>query len=156
MAQAHELNDLDMQPARLEQEWLISIQTPIAGIENVLSALGERIGLMQGAYDHCAFVSATGQQRFRAREGSHAGAENTIQSTDVAEIRISIPVDVELLDRVFKVVFDIHPQEEPTIHVQEVWGSRSKYLDDKHNPNRYWNRPDADEIHGKAIRDIGG
>jgi len=34
--------------------------------------------------------------------------------------------------------------------VQELWGSRSRYLDDKDNPNRYWNRPDAAEIHGQA------
>jgi len=55
-----------------------------------------------------------------------------------------------LLRRAFAVIFAHHVQEEPTVHVQELWGSRSRYLDDKDNPNRYWNRPDAAEIHGQA------
>jgi hypothetical protein len=29
--------------------------------------------------------------------------------------------------------------------------SRSKFLDDKDNPNRYWNRPDAEQLHGEAV-----
>lgn len=151
MDQAHELDDLDLKPARLEREWLISIQTPVAGVDSVLAALGGQIKLIQGLYDNCAFVAATGQQRFRAREGSHAGAEDTIQSTSVAEICVSIPTDLDMLNKVFEVVFDVHVQEDPTIRVQELWGSRSKYLDDKDNPNRYWNRSDGDEIHGTAV-----
>lgn len=151
MAQTHELDNLDMNPARLEREWVISIETPVAGVDPVLTALGERIGLVQGAYDNCAFVSSTGQQRFRAREGSHAGEEDSVQSTATAEIRFSIPADITLLKKVFDVTFDTHVQEEPTIRVHEAWGSRSKYLNDKDNPNRYWNRPNAAEIHGSPV-----
>ena len=33
---------------------------------------------------------------------------------------------------------------------EEFWSSQSHYLDVIDNPNRYWNRADADEIHGKA------
>ena len=151
MEQTHELDNLDINPARLEREWVISIETPVAGIDPVLNALGEKIGLVQGAYDNCTFVTATGQQRFRAREGSHAGEEDTVQSTATAEIRFSIAADITLLKKVFDVTFDTHVQEDPTIRVQEVWGSRSKYLNDRDNPHRYWNRPDAAEIHGNPV-----
>lgn len=58
-----------------------------------------------------------------------------------------------ILSDVFETVFTFGVQEEPTISVEEVWGSRSKDLDDKDNPNRYWNRADADELHGEARAD---
>ena len=45
----------------------------------------------------------------------------------------------------------MHVNEEPTIRVTEAWGCRSKLLDDKDNPNRYWNRPDAATLHGKSV-----
>lgn len=38
-------------------------------------------------------------------------------------------------------VVPAHVNEEPTIRVTGAWGCRSKRLDDKDNPNRYWNRP---------------
>ena len=146
----HELDQANMTPAYLEREWEIIIQTPVGGIEAVLDALDKTISLKQGAYDHCAYIRMAGSQRFRALEGSHAGNEGTTQTTDAAEIIISIPTDREILNKVFETVFAVHVNEEPTIHVAEVWGCRSKYLDDKDNPNRYWNRPDSKQIHGKS------
>lgn len=148
MGQSHELDHFEMTPARLEREWLIRVQTPSAGVSGLLDALKREIPLRQGHYDQCVFVTAAGYQRFRALDGAHAGAEGTIQHTEAVEITFSIPSDRALLNRVFETLFAAHVNEEPTIHVQEVWGSRSKYVDDKDNPNRYWNRPDAKAIHG--------
>ncbi len=48
-------------------------------------------------------------------------------------------------------VFKHHVNEEPTIRIQEAFGSRSKLLNDSDNPNRYWNRTDADVIHGHSV-----
>ncbi len=56
-----------------------------------------------------------------------------------------------MLNKVFETIFAAHVNEEPTVRVQELWGCRSRYLDDKDNPNRYWNRPDAAQIHGSAV-----
>ena len=53
--------------------------------------------------------------------------------------------------KAFAVIFARHVNEEPTVRVTEAWGSRSKFLDDKDNPYRYWNRPDAGEVHGRAV-----
>jgi len=144
------LDGLDFEAAYLEREWRVTVQTPRGGVEQLTTALARELPLKQGAYDGCLYVRGAGSQQFRALEGSHAGAEGTVQTTDAAEVVFSIPADEKLLRRAFAVIFEHHVQEEPTVHVQEAWGSRSRYLDDKDNPNRYWNRPDAAEIHGES------
>lgn len=145
------LGGLDMAPATLELEWVVTVDTPTAGVDQVVAALGDQVSLVQGPYDRCLFVRQAGYQQFRALEGSRAGAEGTLQRTDASQIEFSIPPDLQLLSHVFDVVFAAHVNEEPTIRVQEAFASRSKLLDDDDNPNRYWNRPDADELHGIAI-----
>lgn len=147
----HILDGFDMTPAVLEREWVVTIDTPVGGVEAVVAALGNELPLTQGPYDNCMFVREAGYQRFRALEGSHAGAEGTIQKTAAQQIVISLSCDPELLRKAFAVIFASHVNEEPTIRVEEVWGSRSKLLDDKDNPNRYWNRPDAEQLHGGSV-----
>ena len=140
-----------MTPAVLEREWVITIDTPVGGVEAVVTALGSELPLTQGPYDNCLFVREAGYQRFRAMEGSHAGAEGTIQKTAAQQIVFSLPCDQTLLSKAFDVIFAVHVNEEPTIRVEEIWGSRSKLLDDKDNPNRYWNRADAKQLHGDSV-----
>jgi len=79
MTGKHELDGFDMAPASLEREWVVTIDTPTRGVEPVLEALGRKLPLVQGPYDNCMYVRENGYQRFRALEGSHAGAEGTIQ-----------------------------------------------------------------------------
>ena len=146
----HILNGLDLGPAFLQPEWRLTIQCPTAGVEVLKKALGRDLPLQQGAYDNCLYVRESGYQQFRALEGSHAGDEGTIQTTKASEIVFTMAADPETLKLAFEIIFTCGVQEDPTVSVEEVWGSRSKYLDDKDNPNRYWNRPDADEIHGTS------
>ncbi len=146
----HILSEVDLGSALLQLEWCITIQCPTAGVEGLTKALGRDLPLQQGAYDNCLYVRQNGYQQFRALEGSHAGDEGTIQTTKASEIVFTIAADPEILKLAFDVIFTYGVQEEPTVSVEEIWGSRSKYLDDKDNPNRYWNRPDADEIHGSS------
>ena len=151
MVDKHVLDGFDMVHTTLAREWVVTIDTPTGGVSAVLKALEENLSIVQGPYDCCSFVRENGYQRFRALEGSHAGAEGTVQKTKASQIVFSIPPDSALLSRAFEVIFNAHVNEEPTIRVAEVWGSRSKLIDDKGNPNRYWNRPDADSIHGKTV-----
>ncbi len=146
----HSLHGLDLGPAILQPEWRLTIQCPTAGVEVLKKALGRDLPLQQGAYDNCLYVRESGYQQFRALEGSHAGDEGTIQTTKASEIVFTMAADPETLKLAFEIIFTCGVQEDPTVSVEEVWGSRSKYLDDKDNPNRYWNRPDADEIHGSS------
>lgn len=151
MKKNHQLDGFDMNPAKLELEWTITVDTPVAGVEAVLKALGNELPLVQGPYDNCMYVREGGFQRFRALEGAHAGAEGTIQQTAASQIVFSLPPNPELLSKAFDVIFAVHVNEEPTIRVEQVWGSRSKLLDDKDNPNRYWNQVNADSIHGRVV-----
>jgi len=153
MIAQHLLNDLDMPDATLEREWVVTVDTPLGGVEAVSKALGRELPLVQGPYDNCMFVREVGYQTFRALEGSHAGAEGTIQKTPAAQIVFSLACDIDLLRHAFAVIFAHHVNEEPTIRVVEAWGSRSKLRDDKSNPHRYWNRSDAVALHGRAIED---
>jgi len=153
MVGRNKLDALELKSARLEKEWRVTIQVPTGGVRVLLDAIEDRIPLVQGAYDKCLFVREQGYQQFRALEGSYAGAEGTIQTTKISEIVLLIPQNENILSDVFETVFTFGVQEEPTISVEEVWGSRSKDLDDKDNPNRYWNRADADELHGEARAD---
>ncbi len=145
-----ELDGVDLAVASLEREWRVTIQCPAGGVAVLVDTLGSHLPLRQGAYDNCLYVRQNGYQQFRALEGSHAGNEGTIQTTEADEIVFTIPSDFSLLRKAFEVIFKFGVQEDPTIHIEQIWGSRSKYLDDKDNPNRYWNRPDADEIHGSS------
>lgn len=151
MSSKHELDGFDMTPASLEREWVITVDTPNGGVEPVLEALGKGLPLIQGPYDNCMFVRESGYQRFRALEGSHAGAEGTVQQTPASQIVFSLPPDRELLGKAFDIIFAVHVNEEPTIRVEEMWGSRSRLLDDKDNPNRYWNRSDSASLHGDSV-----
>ena len=145
------LAEVDLKDTFLEKEWVLVIQTPVQGTETLLEALRKGVDLKQGHYECCLHVSEAGEQQFRALEGSHAGAEQTIQSVPVVDVTISIAPDKRLLEQTLAIIFANHVHEEPTIRINESWGTRSKYTGDKDNPNKYWNRADAQAIHGKAI-----
>jgi hypothetical protein len=150
MRKTHQLDDVDLVAARLQREWRITIQCPLGGTDLLIEAFGREFPLQQGAYDHCMYIRKNGGQTFRALEGSHAGNEGTMQNTACNEIVFTIPAEINLLRKAFGVLFEFGIQEDPTVHIEEIRSSQSYYLDDTDNPNRYWNRDDADEIHGKA------
>lgn len=145
------LHHADMRVAMLAAEWLVTIDTPTGGVDAILQGLAEDLSLTQGPYDCCSYTHGSGVQRFRCLEGSHAGDEGTIQQTVASQVVVSIPQEMDLLQRLFDSVFRHHVNEEPTIRVQEAFGSRSKFLDDKDNPNRYWNRADKNTLHGQSV-----
>jgi len=147
---ARDLDGIDLGPAVLEAEWTVVIDIPAAGVPTLIGALEKNLPLVQGPYDCCTYLQEGGHQRFRALEGSHAGAEGVVQQTPACQIVVSIPADEMLLKQAFEIIFQSHVNEEPTIRVYPGWGSRSKLLDDKDNPNRYWNRADSAEIHGQS------
>ncbi len=146
-----ELKALDFGYATLEKEWLIYIQTPTLAVNQLTKVLREKLPLRQGYYDSCIFVSEEGTQQFRALEGSHAGDEQTIQAVATTELVVSVPANEAELREAIGVIYEHHVHEEPTIRITEAWGTRSNYSEEMNNPNKYWNREDAAEIHGEVL-----
>ena len=148
-----DFSNIDLKNAFLEKEWVITIQTPVQGQDQLLAAMRKGIDLKQGHYDCCLHLSATGEQQFRALEGSHAGDEKTVQSVPTVDITISIAAEEQVLRDTLAIILQYHVHEEPTIRISECWGMRSKYTGDRDNPNKYWNRADAHDIHGTVVSD---
>ena len=120
------LDEYEFDSTVLKKMWRITIQCPVGGVEQLANCLGSNLELKQGAYDHCLFIRDGSRQVFRALVGSHAGDEGTVQTTDSSEIILTISPDIVLLREVFKLIFEYGVQEEPTIHVDEIWSSYSK------------------------------
>ena len=48
MTGKHELDGFDMPPASLEREWVVTVDTPIGGVEPMAEAVGRELPLVQG------------------------------------------------------------------------------------------------------------
>jgi len=55
------------------------------------------------------------------------------------ELSFELDDDQALLEQLIELIFQVHSYQEPVIRVASVLTSRSKGLDDKDNPNRWWN-----------------
>jgi hypothetical protein len=124
----------------MEACMLVSIQTPEADVERLLAAVRRLTPLVIGHYDSNAFQSAGGIEHYRPLEGAAAGAESGVRRRPgVVEISFQLPSEQALLVEVVEAIFQAHAYQEPVIVVREVLASRSKGLDDKDNPHRWWN-----------------
>jgi hypothetical protein len=56
-----------------------------------------------------------------------------------ASISFELPDDDRLLADVIEAIYQVHSYQEPVIRVQDMLASRTKGLDDKDNPHRWWN-----------------
>jgi len=125
---------------RMQAMLQVSVQAPVEDIDRIMAAVSALDPLIMGAYDNNAFQSAAGIERYRPLEGAAAGAETEIrQRPGVVQVGFHLPKDQGLLERVIEAIFQVHSYQEPLITVQDVLVSRSKGLDDKNNPHRWWN-----------------
>lgn len=131
----------DSKSVHMEPHWVVSFQAPDEDVDRIFDHLTQFVPLKQGNYDKNAFRSASGVEYYRPLAGAAAGAEEDFRKRPgVAEITFFIPHDIAILEEAIEAIFFIHSYEEPVITVQEVLRSRSRGLDDKDNPNRWWNR----------------
>jgi hypothetical protein len=125
---------------RMEPHLLVSVQTPEADVERIIAEVTRLAPLAIGRYDGNLFQSAAGVEHYRPLEGAAAGAEGEVRRRPgVVELSFQLPAGQELLAQVVEAIFQIHSYQEPLIVVREVLASRSKGLDDKDNPHRWWN-----------------
>ncbi len=134
----------------LERKWEITIQTPEASLGELVSAIQEKIDLVQGAYSDCMFIRSSGKTRFRNEAGAHGGAEDVVREVPSTEIVLVIPHDLDLLEKAVHSIAWHHVHEEPTISVVETWGYLSGPNKSPNSPHRYWKRENKDQIHGVA------
>ncbi|MDX8464878.1 hypothetical protein RFM26_04180 [Mesorhizobium sp. VK23B] len=125
---------------RMELLLLVSFQAPAADVERIMEAVVAITPLRMGRYDGNAYQSAQGIERYRTLEGAAAGAEIELRRRPgTVEVSFELPDDQALAARVVEAIFQAHSYEEPVIRIQPLLTSRSKGLDDRTNPNRWWN-----------------
>lgn len=125
---------------KMEQVYLLRIQAPIGDIDRIMDHVVKLTPLLMGKYDSNAFQSAAGVERYRPLDGAVAGAETALRKRPgVAEVSFQLPRDPELLNRVIEEIYQVHCYQEPSITVEEILASRTKGLDDRANPHRWWN-----------------
>jgi hypothetical protein len=125
---------------RMEAMTQVAVQAPPEDVERIMAAVSALDPLIMGKYDSNAFQSAGGVERYRPLEGAAAGPETEIrQRPGVVQVAFHLPKDAGLLEKVIEAIFQEHSYQEPLITVADVLVSRSKGLDDKDNPHRWWN-----------------
>jgi len=125
---------------RLVPMLLVTVQAPPEDVERLMSEVTRVTPLAMGNYDHNAYQSAGGVERYRPLEGAAAGAETgTRERPGIVEVSFELPDDQHLLEEVIETIFHFHSYEEPVIRVVPILTSRSKGTDQSRNPHRWWN-----------------
>ncbi|RFB81452.1 hypothetical protein [Methylovirgula sp. 4M-Z18] len=128
-------HSLHMQPMLL-----LTFQAPFSDVERIMAEVVKIAPLRMGRYDSNSYQSAPGIERYRPLEGAAAGAEHEVRRRpEVVEVSFELASDQALATQVIEAIFNAHSYQEPVIRVQPILASRSKGLDDTHNPNRWWN-----------------
>ncbi|MBU2213933.1 hypothetical protein KKC44_03035 [Patescibacteria group bacterium] len=98
------------------QFYQLIVITPLDAAAKVREALGKAGAGSIGNYDYCSF-SLQGTGRFRPNENAKPaiGTKGIIE--EVAEERVEVIVPAEKIKEVLEAVLEVHPYEEPAIHV---------------------------------------
>ena len=125
---------------RMERMLLLTFHAPVEDVDRIMEAVVKITPLAMGSYDSNAYQSATGIERYRPLEGAAAGPETDLRKRPgVVTVSFELTDDQQLASRVIEAIFQVHSYQEPVIRLQEILASRSKGLDDRANPNRWWN-----------------
>jgi hypothetical protein len=92
------------------------VYSPLTDSNKVRSAIAKAGGGKIGNYDSCSF-SVKGTGRFRPLKGADPAIGDIGIIEEVKEERIEIVVPSSLLSTVLQAVREVHPYEEPAIHV---------------------------------------
>lgn len=126
---------------RMERLLQMSVFAPEEDVDRIMEHVCQIVPLAQGdRYDSNAYQTAPGVERYRPLEGAAAGSETDVRKRPgVVEVSFELPDNQELLEQIVESIFQVHSYQEPVIKVQPVVVSRSKGLDDRDNPHRWWN-----------------
>ncbi|MDJ0821308.1 MAG: hypothetical protein QNJ09_05770 [Paracoccaceae bacterium] len=130
---------------RLAPVWTLEVQTLQEDTDRILDAVMAVYPLSYGRYQRNASISATGRETAQPEVGSTTDthvegfAPGATETYPMVELKISVPRDLALLQRVMDAVLEVHHYEEPVIFVREDWVSRAAYDPRRDNPHRWWN-----------------
>ncbi|WP_341368260.1 hypothetical protein [Yoonia sp. BS5-3] len=139
------LSEYQAASGRLEPVWTLEIQTLPRDVDRLLDAVMQVYSLSYGRYQRNASVSAIGKETAQPQTGSTTTthvkdfAAGATETYPMVELKISIPRQVEILERVMDALIGAHHYEEPVIFLREDWASRAAYDPKSGNPNRWWN-----------------
>ena len=125
--------------------WTLEIQTVIEDVDKILDAIVEVCPLAYGRYRRNASITAQGMETAQPEAGSttdrHADGfvPGETETYPMVEVKISLPRDTAVLEKVMDAIHYVHHYEEPVIFLREDWVSRADYDPDRRNPNRFWN-----------------
>lgn len=125
--------------------WTLEIQTVIEDVDKILDAIMEVHPLGYGKYQKNASISAVGIETAQPEPGSTSDKHidgfvpGSTETYPMVELKVSIPRDSSVLEKVMDAVHYVHHYEEPVIFLREDWASRTAYNPDRNNPNRFWN-----------------
>lgn len=140
-----DLNSYRAKSGSLVPVWTLEIQTLHADVDRILDAVMEVHPLEYGNYRRNASVSGVGWETAQPKAGSTTTLHlkgfkaGGTESYSIVELKISVPRDVRVLERVMDAIMYVHQYEEPVIYVREDWASRAAYNPKSDNPNRWWN-----------------
>ena len=135
------LGGFETKSARMERLLLMSVFAPEEDADRIMAHVCRIVPLGQGEkYDSNAQQSAPGIERYRPLEGAATGAETEVRKRPgIVELSFELPDDQALLEQVVETVFQVHSYQEPVIKLRPILACRSKGLDDRDNPHRWWN-----------------
>lgn len=124
----------------MERVLLMMFQAPVDDVDRIMGEVVKVTPLLMGKYDSNSYQTGAGIERYRPLEGAAAGAEVDVRKRPgTVEVSFELPDDRQLVDDVIEAIFQAHSYQEPVIRLQPLLSSRSKGLDDRNNPNRWWN-----------------
>ena len=130
----------ETESVRMEARCLLTLQAPAEDADRIMDAVVKVTPLAMGHYDSNAYQSGPGIERYRPLAGAAAGAESEIRKRPgIIEIAFELRDESAVIEQVIETIFQVHSYQEPVIRLQTILSSRSKGLDDRGNPNRWWN-----------------
>lgn len=124
----------------MEQMLLVTFQAPSDDVDRIMAEVVKITSLPMGKYDSNSYQTGAGVERYRPLDGAAAGAEADVRKRPgTVEVSFELPDDHQIVGQVIEALFQAHSYQEPVIRLQPLLTSRSKGLDDRDNPNRWWN-----------------
>lgn len=136
-----ELAQFDTKSVHMARVLIVDTYAPRQDVDRIMEHVCGVDPLAQGLkYDSNAYQSADGVERYRPRQGAAAGAEEEVRKRPgIVCISFELPDDQDVLARVVEAIFQVHAYQEPVIRAHHILSSRSRGLNDRDNPNRWWN-----------------